>query len=92
MASPIKIALPPGFEDMSREEQVRYAQQLWEYVAPKPEELPVPQWQIDLGRERLEAYKAHPDDVLTHDQVAQRVRERSRSRPAPDRGPRWRLI
>lgn len=84
MASPLDIELPPGFEDMSREEQVRYAQKLWNHVAPKPEELSVPAWQIELAKQRLEEHLAHPDDVVAHDEVVARVRERARLRQTRD--------
>jgi hypothetical protein len=34
------IPEPPGFAELSKAEQVRYVQHLWDRIAEKPEELP----------------------------------------------------
>ena len=56
MASAIKMDLPPGFEELSREEQVRYAQMLWEYVAPSSDEVPAPDWHVEQAEARIDEY------------------------------------
>lgn len=51
MAPP--IAPPPGFEMLSPEEKIAYVQALWDLIASKPEDVPVPAWQRAIIDERL---------------------------------------
>ncbi len=51
---------PPGFTEMSKAEQVRYLQALWDQIAEGPGELPVPQSHLDLAEERLKRYRENP--------------------------------
>lgn len=37
------IAEPPGFAELTKAEQVRYLQALWDRIAEKPGDLPVPE-------------------------------------------------
>ena len=76
MASPFKIELPPGFEKMSREEQVRYAQQLWDHVAPGPDDVPAEEWQIKQAETRLDAYLENPTKAIPWSEVKRRVRSK----------------
>jgi putative addiction module component (TIGR02574 family) len=48
---------PPGFDELSPEEKIEYLQALWDRMAARPEELPVPEWQRTLVRERLAAHE-----------------------------------
>jgi hypothetical protein len=76
MTSSSSINLPPGFEQMSREEQVEYVRRLWEYVSPTDEELPVPDWQLELVEERLERFRNSDVRGSTTEEVQQRMLER----------------
>ena len=51
---------PPGFDDLSVEEQIDFVQSLWDRIASTPEQVPVPEWHKSILRERLEAYRANP--------------------------------
>ena len=51
---------PPGFDELSVDEQIDFVQSLWERIAATPEQVPVPEWHRRIIRERLEAYKANP--------------------------------
>jgi hypothetical protein len=51
------ISQPPGFSDMSKAEQVRYLQALWDQIAERPGELPVPESHLELAEERLRRYR-----------------------------------
>ncbi len=51
---------PPGFDDLSVEEQIDLVQSLWDRIAATPEQIPVPEWHRRIIRERLEAYQANP--------------------------------
>lgn len=48
---------PPGFDDLTPEEKLDYVQALWDRIAARPEEVPVPEWQRQLVRERLAAHQ-----------------------------------
>lgn len=49
------IAPPPGFEKLSKSEQIRYVQQ-WDLITASPDEVPVPQWHLDVVRDRIASY------------------------------------
>jgi putative addiction module component (TIGR02574 family) len=51
---------PPGFDDLSVEEQIAFVQSLWDRIVATPEQVPVPEWHRQIIRERLEAYRANP--------------------------------
>jgi len=51
---------PPGFDDLSAEDKVRYVGSLWDRIAADQERLPISDAQRDLIRERLDAHRANP--------------------------------
>ena len=54
------IPEPPGFAQLSKAEQVRYLQNLWDRIAESPGELPVPESHLELAEERLAEYRRDP--------------------------------
>lgn len=48
---------PPGFDELTPEEKLDYLQALWERMSARPEDVPVPDWQRELVRERLAAHE-----------------------------------
>ena len=54
------ISEPPGFSDLSKAEQLRYLQALWDQIAERPGELPVPESHLELAEERLKRYRENP--------------------------------
>ena len=54
------IPEPPGFAELSKAEQVRYLQALWDRIAEKPGDLPVPESHLELAEARLAEYKRDP--------------------------------
>ena len=44
---------PPGFDELSIEEQVEYAGDLWDYVTSDPDQVPTPDWHMEIIAERL---------------------------------------
>jgi putative addiction module component (TIGR02574 family) len=48
---------PPGFDELSAEEKLDYIQALWDRFAARPEEVPIPDWQRRILRERLAAHR-----------------------------------
>ena len=59
---------PKGFSSLSKAEQIRYLQSLWDSISARPDELPVPESHLLLAEERLAEYRRDP----------------SRARPARD--------
>ena len=45
--------VPPGFDDLSKEEQIEYLQALWNRIARDGGDVPVPDWHLQIVRERL---------------------------------------
>ncbi|MBI4401489.1 MAG: addiction module protein [Nitrospirae bacterium] len=62
-------APPPGFDDLSVDEQIDYVQSLWDRIAAIPEQVPVPERHLRIIRERLEAYKANPNAGRSWEEV-----------------------
>ena len=54
MGSSVQLP-PPGFDDLSVDEQLEYVEALWDRIAEHPERVPVPDWHRQVIRERLAA-------------------------------------
>ena len=54
------VPMPPGFDTLSKAEQVRYLQALWDQIAEDPGTLPVPENHLRLAEERLKRYRQDP--------------------------------
>ena len=52
---------PPGFDALSVDEQIDYVQSLWDHIAARPEDVPVPDWHREILAERLAAHRANND-------------------------------
>jgi hypothetical protein len=48
---------PPGFEDLTREEQLEYIQKLWDHMAADATTVPVPDWHLDIVKDRAESHE-----------------------------------
>ena len=44
---------PPGFDDLSVDEQIDFVQSLWDRIAATSWQVPVPEWHRQIIRERL---------------------------------------
>jgi putative addiction module component (TIGR02574 family) len=53
-------AEPAGFKSLSKAEQIRYLQNLWDRIAKGPGQLPVPKSHLSLAKERLAEYRRNP--------------------------------
>ena len=51
---------PKGFRSLSKTEQVRYLQALWDSISARPDEIPVPESHLNLAEERLAEYRRDP--------------------------------
>ena len=77
MPKPVVIP-PPGFDQLSVEEQIDYVQLLWDRIAATPDQVPVPDWHREVLDERLKDYEANPDAGESWDVVRDRLREKLR--------------
>ncbi len=48
---------PPGFDDLSADEQADYASELWDRVTEREHEISVPDWHMEIVRERMARYE-----------------------------------
>lgn len=51
---------PPGFDDLSVDEQIDFVQSLWDRIAATAEQVPVPELHREIIRERLAAHNTSP--------------------------------
>ena len=79
MPKPVAIP-PPGFDELSIEEQIEYVQSLWDRIAATSDQVPVPKWHLDVLDERLKDYEANPDAGESWDVVRERLRDKLRQR------------
>ena len=66
----------PGFAELSKAEQVRYLQDLWDRIAERPGELPVPESHLELAEERLAEYRRDPTRARSAYDLIDRLAER----------------
>ena len=71
------VPTPPGFDALSKAEQVRYLQSLWDQISEDPSTVPVPESHLRLAEERLKRY--HQDPLRAHSafEVLDRLAETS---------------
>ena len=55
-----EIPEPSGFAELSKVEQIRYLQALWDRISEQPDELPVLESHLALVEERLAEYRRDP--------------------------------
>jgi putative addiction module component (TIGR02574 family) len=74
------IAEPPGFAALSKAEQIRYLQQLWDSISENPSEMPVPPSHLELAEQRLADYRRDPSQARSAFDVIERLRNDSKNR------------
>jgi putative addiction module component (TIGR02574 family) len=52
---------PPGFDALSIDDKIDYVQSLWDRIAARPEDVPVPDWHREVLAERLAAHRTDND-------------------------------
>ena len=57
------IPEPTGFGELSKAEQIRYLQALWDRIAERPGEIPVPESHLELAEQRLAEYRRDPSQA-----------------------------
>jgi putative addiction module component (TIGR02574 family) len=79
LANPVPFP-PPGFDDLSVDEQIEYIESLWDRIAAVPEQVPSPEWHREILDERLKEFEANPDAGDSWDFVRERLRDKLRQR------------
>jgi len=79
MSKPIAIP-PPGFDELTIDEQIDYVQSLWERIAATPDQVPVPDWHREVLEERLKESETNPSAGESWDVVRDRLRDKLRNR------------
>jgi putative addiction module component (TIGR02574 family) len=72
------ISEPPGFAELTKAEQVRYLQALWDRIAEKPGDLPVPESHLQVAEERLAEYRRDPTRARSAYAVLDRLAKKPR--------------
>ncbi|MBM4270222.1 MAG: addiction module protein [Deltaproteobacteria bacterium] len=72
------IPEPPGFSELTKEEQISYLEALWDRIAEQPGELPVPESHLTLAAERLAAYRRDPGRAKSALEVVDHLAKRSK--------------
>ena len=67
------IETPTGFNELTKSEQVRYLQALWDQISEHPEGVPVPQSHLQLAEERLRRYRENPSAAQPAFEVIDRL-------------------
>jgi putative addiction module component (TIGR02574 family) len=75
---PTTIPEPAGFSKLSKAEQVRYLQALWDRIAQGPGEIPVPESHLVLAEERLAEYRRDPSRAQAARDVLDRLGKKER--------------
>jgi putative addiction module component (TIGR02574 family) len=75
---PTIIPDPPGFSDLSKAEQIRYLQALWDRIAEQPGEIPVPESHLALAEDRLAEYRRDPSRGQPANEVLDRLAKNER--------------
>lgn len=76
--APTSISEPAGFSKLSKSDQIQYLQELWDRIAEKPGEIPVPESQIRLAEDRLAVYRRKPDQARPAYEVIDRLEKMNR--------------
>ena len=72
------VAEPEGFNSLSKAEQIRYLQALWDRIAKGPGQLPVPKSHLSLAKERLVEYRRDPSRARPARDVLDRLPKKDR--------------
>lgn len=70
---------PPGFDDLSPEEKLDYVHALWNRIAARPEEVPVPDWHREIVAERLAAHRAGEGSTRSWEEAREDLRSQLRA-------------
>jgi putative addiction module component (TIGR02574 family) len=67
------IPEPPGFNNLSKAEQIRYLQALWDRISENPSDIPIPEAHLEVAEQRLADYRRQPDLARSAYEVINRL-------------------
>ena len=71
---------PPGFDELTVDEKIDYIQSLWDRVTAGSEDIPVPEWHWRILDERMEAYRANPEEGRPWEEVYEDLQRKLQDR------------
>jgi putative addiction module component (TIGR02574 family) len=71
---------PPGFDELTVDEKIDYIQSLWDRVTAGSEDIPVPEWHRHILDERMEAYRANPEEGRPWEEVYEGLQHKLQDR------------
>ena len=66
---------PPGFDELSADEQADYASELWDRVLVREDEISVPDWHMEIVRERMARYERDGMQGISLEEFEKKVNE-----------------
>lgn len=67
---------PPGFDDLSLDDQIDYVQSLWDRIAARPDQVPIPEWHRQVIHQRIAEHDANPSEGRRWEEVRSEIRNR----------------
>jgi putative addiction module component (TIGR02574 family) len=74
----LPIPEPPGFSALTKAEQIRYLEALWDQISDEPGALPSPESHLQLAEERLASYRNDPHRAGPAHDVLDRLEKKTR--------------
>jgi putative addiction module component (TIGR02574 family) len=72
------IPEPPGFERLSKAEQIRYLQALWDRISENSDDIPVLESHLQVAEQRLANYRQDPSQVRPAHEALERLSKKSK--------------
>ena len=69
---------PPGFDDLTVDEQVDYVGSLWDRIAADPDRVPVPDWHREVLEQRSAGFEAEHEASQDWAEVRDELQEEIR--------------
>ena len=66
---------PPEIDDMLPDDENDDDQALWDHITAGPDKVPVPEWHLDLLRERMERYERDGMEGITWEELEKELLE-----------------
>ena len=75
-----KLSHPPaGFDELTVEEKLDYVELLWDRIAARPENVPVPEWHLEVIEQRMNQGEASSHGGRSWDDFREELRAKLRA-------------
>ena len=75
MSKPLSVP-PPGFDDLSIDDQIDYLHSLWDRIRTVGDTTPVPSWHLEIVRKRAAELESDPGRAMPWEQARAEIGER----------------